>query len=146
MTVRFWIVLTEWKRVHGSICLVWRAISNKAVCVVWHYLLTRMAPIRDLFFVRSGAPTVNFRKISVRKTIWDLEIFGTFVVKCLACLSLLGWYNCPFLTYFYPKRSPRIFGSLFLAEIFEKVSFDPYDFRNNRLLARKSEQMKIFRG
>ena len=38
----------------------------------------------------------------------------------------------------------RIFGSLFLAEIFEKVSFDPYNFRITRLSARKSEQMKSF--
>ena len=37
------------------------------------------------------------------------RIFGTFVVKILACLPLLGfsntsWYNCPFLTNFYPKK------------------------------------------
>ena len=25
------------------------------------------------FFVSSGAPNVDFQKISVRKTIWDLE-------------------------------------------------------------------------
>ena len=40
----------------------------------------------------------------------------------------------------------RISGAFFLAEIFEKVSFDPYHFRITRLSARKSEQMKIFRG
>ena len=80
------------------------------------------------------------------------RIFRTFVVKFLARLSLLGfpnnqkWCNCPFLTDFYLKRSPRIFGSLFLAEIFEKVSFDPYNFRITRLSARKSEQMKNVRG
>ena len=38
------------------------------------------------------------------------RIFGKFVVKFLACLPLLGfrtsekWYNCPFLTDFYPKK------------------------------------------
>ena len=32
------------------------------------------------------------------------------------------------------------------SEIFEKVSFDPYNFRITRHSARKSEQMKIFRG
>ena len=37
-------------------------------------------------------------------------------------------------------------GAFFLAEIFEKVSFDPYNFRITRLSARKSEQMKNFRG
>ena len=36
------------------------------------------------------------------------RIFGTLVVKFLACLSLLRtskkWYNYPFLTDFYPKE------------------------------------------
>ena len=31
-----------------------------------------------------------------------------------------------------------------MAEIFEKVSFDPYNFRITRLSARKSEQVKNF--
>ena len=35
-------------------------------------------------------------------------------------------------------------GAFFLAEIFEKISFDPYNFRIIRLSARKSEQMKNF--
>ena len=35
-------------------------------------------------------------------------------------------------------------GAFFHAEIFEKVSFDPYNFRFTRLSARKSEQMKNF--
>ena len=63
----------------------------------------------------------------------------TFVVKFLVCLPLLGhlkkWYNCPFLTDFLPLKGH---------EIFEKVSFDPYNFRITRLLARKSEHMKHF--
>ena len=33
-----------------------------------------------------------------------------------------------------------------MAEIFEKVSFDPYSFRITRLSARKSEQIKKFQG
>ena len=33
--------------------------------------------------------------------------------------------------------------AFFLAEIFEKVSFDPYNFRITRLSARKSEQMNF---
>ena len=32
-------------------------------------------------------------------------------------------------------------GAFFLAEIFEKVSFDPYNFRITRLSGRKSEQI-----
>ena len=35
-------------------------------------------------------------------------------------------------------------GAFFLAEIFEKVTFDLYNFRITRLSARKSEQMKHF--
>ena len=58
----------------------------------------------------SGAPNVNFRKIS-QCSEDDLRsrIFGT-VVKFLPCLSLLGfsniskWYNYPFLTDFFPKK------------------------------------------
>ena len=34
-----------------------------------------------------------------------------------------------------------MFGSLFLAEGFEKASFYPYNFRITRLSARKSEQI-----
>ena len=36
-------------------------------------------------------------------------------------------------------------GAFFLDEIFEKVSFDPYNFRITRLSARISEQMKNFK-
>ena len=51
----------------------------------------------------------------------------------------------PILTNFYPKKGHLEFsGAYFLAEIFEKVSIDPYNFRIIRLSARKSEQMKNF--
>ena len=41
---------------------------------------------------------------------------------------------------FYPKKVIYKFsGAFFLAESFEKVSFDPYNFRITRLSARKSE-------
>ena len=50
-----------------------------------------------------------------------------------------------FFTDFYPKNvSWNQFGSLFLAEIFAKVSFDSYNVRITRLSARKSEHMKNF--
>ena len=55
------------------------------------------------------------------------RIFGTLVVKILACLPLLEFSV-----------------AFFLAEIFEKVSFDPYNLRITRLSARKFEQMKNF--
>ena len=81
------------------------------------------------------------------------RIFRKFVVNFLAGLPLLGvlkkfskkWYNCPFLTDFYPKKGHLEFSEAFLlAAIFEKVSFDPYNFLITRLSARKSEQMKNF--
>ena len=37
-------------------------------------------------------------------------------------------------------------GAFFLAESFEKISFDPYNFRITRLSARKSEQLLNFGG
>ena len=81
------------------------------------------------------------------------RIFETFVVNFLfACHSQnfrtsKKWYNCPFLTDFQPKKVTLEFsGAFFLAETFEKVSFDPYNFRITRLSARKSEQMKNFQG
>ena len=39
------------------------------------------------------APNVNFRKISVREADLRSRIFGTFVVKFLVCLPLLGFSN-----------------------------------------------------
>ena len=51
----------------------------------------------------------------------------------------------PIFNGFLPKKGHLEFsGASFLAEIFEKVSFDPYNFRITRLSARKSEQMKNF--
>ena len=52
----------------------------------------------------------NFRKIICSEDDLRSRIFGSFSVKFLACLPLLGfsnikkWYNCLFLTDFYPKK------------------------------------------
>ena len=43
---------------------------------------------------KTGVSNVNFRKISVRKTIWDLEFSEHFK----------KWYNCPFLRIFTLKK------------------------------------------
>ena len=65
------------------------------------------------------------------------RIFGTFVVKFLACLVLLPIFNG-----FLPLKGHLEFsGAFFLAEIFEKVSFDSYNFRITRLSARKSDDL-----
>ena len=55
------------------------------------------------------------------------------------------WYNSLIFNGFLPQKGHLEFsGAFFLAEIFEKVIFDPYNFRIPRLSARKSEQMKNF--
>ena len=53
----------------------------------------------------------------------------------------------PIFNEFLPLKGHLEFSGAFsLAEIFEKVSFDPYNFRITRLSTRKSEQMKNFSG
>ena len=42
------------------------------------------------------------------------------------------------------RKVPLVAVAFYLAGIFEKVSFDPYNFRITRISVRKSEQMKIF--
>ena len=61
--------------------------------------------------ITSGAPNVNFGKNICSEDDLKSIIFLTFVLKFLAYLPLLGffrttkkWYNCPFLTDFYPKK------------------------------------------
>ena len=73
------------------------------------------------------------------------RIFRTFVVNFLACLPLqLGFSNIlkmvqlPIFNGFLPLIGHLKFsGAFFLAEIFGKVGFDPYNFRIARLSARK---------
>ena len=81
------------------------------------------------------------------------RIFGTFFVKFLACLPLLGFWNVwkmvqlPIFNGFLPYKGHLEFsGVFFLAKTFEKVSFDPYNIRITRISARKSEQMKNLGG
>ena len=42
------------------------------------------------------------------------------------------------------EAAKKFSGTFFLAEFFEKVSFDPYNFQITRLSARKSVPMKTF--
>ena len=56
--------------------------SGPILAVLIHSLQNFALPAGMLFL---GAPNVNFRKIS--------RIFGTYVVKFLACLPLLGFSN-----------------------------------------------------
>ena len=80
---------------------------------------------------------------------------GTHIFCKISCLPasprifehVKKWYDCPLKTDFYPKKGHLEFlGAFFLAEIFETVGIDPYNFRITRRLARKSEQMKNFQG
>ena len=80
-------------------------------------------------------------------------IFGTFVVNFL--LAFLSqdfrtskkWYNCQIFNGFLPYKGHLEFSrALFLAKIFEKASFGPYNFQITRLPARKSEGIKNFQG
>ena len=65
--------------------------------------------MRKHCFQFSGAPNVKFSENICSADDLGSRIFGTFVVKFLACMPLLGfsktkkWYNCPFLTDLYPK-------------------------------------------
>ena len=64
----------------------------------------------------SGAPNDNFRKNICSEEDLRSRIFGTFVVKFLACLPFEHLKNgkiAHFQWIFTLKRSPRIFGSLF---------------------------------
>ena len=104
------------------------------------------------FIIKHGHPTSISENICSEDDLRS-TIFGTVVVKFLTCLPA-----CPrifqrrkkngiiayFKRIFTLKWTPRIFRISFVAEIFEKVSFDPYNFRITRLSARKSEQMKNF--
>ena len=96
--------------------------------IIWGLNLVTLSELVHLCMERAGAPNVNFLKIPVWKTIWDLE----FCCK-ISCLP----------------ASPRIFKHLKNGIIFEKVSFDPYNFQITRLSANLSGNLnrwKIFRG
>ena len=53
----------------------------------------REATILDKTVEKTGAPNDNFRKNICSEDDLRSRIFGTFVVKFLACLPLLGFSN-----------------------------------------------------
>ena len=74
--------------------------------------------MKQVFCRNTRARNDNFWKISVRKTIWDLELSEHLLLNfLLAHLSQdfrtsppqKKWYHCPFLTNFTLKRSPVLF-------------------------------------
>ena len=121
----------------------------------WREIVTATNSLQSLkqrksFSHQTGAPNDNFRKISVRKTIWD-QNFRNVCCKT-SCLPasprifehLKNGKIANFYRIFTLKRSPRIFGSLFSGWNFRQGKFRSYNFRITRLSARKSEQMKNF--
>ena len=98
-------------------------------------------------YCNQGHPTSIFVKylFGIR---FEIQNFRNFCCK-ISCLPapprifehlkngiIAHFYN------FYPKKVTQNFReSFFLAEIFEKVSFDPHNFRITGISARKSEQM-----
>ena len=96
--------------------------------------------------VASGAPNVNFGKYLFRRR-FEIQNFRNICCKIsfLPASPMIFehiWHNCPLLTDSYPKRVTKNFREPF----FQKVSFDPYNFRITGLSARKSDQMKNFYG
>ena len=91
----------------------------------------------------SGAPNDNFRKISFPKTVMRSKIFSLPAFPRIF-QHLKNGINDHFNGFLPLKGHLEFSGAFFLFEIFEKVSFDPYNFRITRLSARKSEQMKNF--
>ena len=125
---------------HGTIYLAWRS----------HVWVFRLNPTVRPFKWNRGTQRQFSENICSEDDLRS-RIFGTFFVSCLpASPRIFQHLKNGIIAHFYRiftlKRSPKIFGSLFLAEIFEKVSSDPYNVRITILSARKSEQMKNFGG
>ena len=106
-----------------------------------------------LFIIRECADLISVSRDTQRQFSESIcseddlrsRVFGT----CLSydCRTSKIWYNCPFFIGFLPKKGHLEFsGAFFLVEIFEKVSFDPYNFRTTKLSARKFKQIKNFSG
>ena len=78
---------------------------------------------------QSGAPNDNFRKISVRKTIWDLDfskfLLLNFVLVCMSSdfRTYKKWNKCPFLDDFYAKKAHLEFSGAFFWLKFSKRWF-----------------------
>ena len=104
------------------------------------------------FLHESGAPilTTIFGKYLVGRR-FEIQNFRNICCK-ISCLPAsprifehLKYGITAHFNGFLPLKGHLEFsGAFFLGEIFEKVSFDPYNFRITRLLARKSEKMKNF--
>ena len=69
--------------------IIRRKSIRKTDCTI-HWIETY--PL-DSLRMRAGAPNDNFRKNTCSEDYLRSRIFGTFVVKFLACLLLLGFSN-----------------------------------------------------
>ena len=100
--------MTLWDFVRLWICKSRENVWKYTIHTSWIPFFDKIEMTRLVFTVSSGAPNVNFREISVRKTISDLEFSKHLLLNFLiACLfqdfqTYKKWYNCPFLTDFLP--------------------------------------------
>ena len=90
----------------------------------------------------------HLNELNIRKDIRTREAEKK---RKLNQLTYQGYLTLIFGKYLFGRRFEiqnhlEFSGAFFLAEILEKVSFDPYNYRITRLSARKSEQMKNFQG
>ena len=75
-------------------CVIKPIICERApLNSVWFTGLTSLTDYAISIHQLSGAPNDNFRKNICSEDDLRSRIFGTFVVKFLACLPLLGFSN-----------------------------------------------------
>jgi len=67
-----------------------KSVDYRIACLNLH---TRNNNFKYMYYLMSGAPNGNFRENICSEDDLRTRIFGTFVVKFLACLPLLGFSN-----------------------------------------------------
>ena len=95
-----------------TFCLTARAYLNTQNCILQMTFETTISELMQLQFNRGTQR--QFLENICSEDYLRSRILITFVAKfcLLACLSQdlrtsKKWYNCPFLTYFYPKKNFR---------------------------------------
>ena len=97
-----------------SVLMEWRAVPFRVLSTREVNQLPELRPTKLSVNHFTGAPNVNLRKISVRKTIWDLE-FSEHICCKISCLPaspsifehLKNGITAHFKRIFTLKRSPR---------------------------------------
>ena len=112
----------------------------------------KLSKVFKLLLIKQGHPTSIFGKYLFGR-LFEIQNFRNICCKISRLPAFprifehLKMVQLPIFSIFLPYKGHLEFsGAFFLAEIFEKASFDPYNFWITRLSARKSEQMKNFQG